>query len=294
METDIALIILLVAGGILLLLFAFSFRSKIKADEHELPELGDVEDVLTDDASSDTFSDVLTHPAAKEYNQQLHKINQVSVNKPTVEMEAPPQGFMLKPNPAQSNNAASKHRQDQHPQTRHNQEDMTTTKIHSNHKANLPLPRDSKLIIVQVQAKSGDHFSGYELLQVLLAANLRFGDMSIFHHFEKPNGEGKCLFSLAQSKEPGTFDLDAMGAVNCDGLTLFMQLKGSEHNHAALRLFLRTAERLAQELNADILDETRQRLSVERRHQFTQQVQAHIRSLNMVNLRAVRETIRVD
>lgn len=132
-----------------------------------------------------------------------------------------------------------------------------------------------KYIIINIFAKPGEKFVGYELLQTLLAAGLRFGEMSIFHRYIDVDGKTIKLFSLARATEPGIFDINNMGAVNCNGLSLFLQVsENPKLNVKAFDTMLATAELLAEELNGIILDEKRQPLTMSR-------IDAYRHSLNM-------------
>jgi len=108
---------------------------------------------------------------------------------------------------------------------------------------------NSEVIVIHVMPKNNKPFMGYELLQSLLALGFRFGDMSIFHRHEQISGQGKVLFSLAQATEPGTFDIDKISDCRCEGLTIFMQLIGPEHNLNALNLMISAAKQLAQDFD---------------------------------------------
>ena len=118
------------------------------------------------------------------------------------------------------------------------------------------------LRILYVMAKKGTFFSGYELLQILLSAGFRFGDKNIFHQYSEPNDQKGVLFSLASATEPGTFDIQNMGAVSCVGLTLFMQGSRSEDDDDARYDFmLQTARHLAEDLHAILLDSKKNLIS---------------------------------
>lgn len=104
---------------------------------------------------------------------------------------------------------------------------------------------------------------GDALLTKLIHYGFRFGDMDIFHRHEHPSGQGSVLFSLAQSQEPGTFDLDALKQTTVPGITLFL---GLPHPKAglALELMLATGRRLCQDFDGDMLDEQGHILTSER------------------------------
>ncbi|MEM1243448.1 MAG: cell division protein ZipA [Pseudomonadota bacterium] len=121
--------------------------------------------------------------------------------------------------------------------------------------------KPTAIIALNIFAKKDHTFMGYDLLQTLLAAGLRFGEMSIFHRYAELNQQTVKLFSLARATNPGVFDINNMGNVDCKGLILFMQLTDREFNHKAFKLMHATAQLLAEELNGELLDDQRQPLT---------------------------------
>lgn len=139
----------------------------------------------------------------------------------------------------------------------------------------------SDLISIFVVAQPGRKFIGYDLLQALLAAGFRYGEMSIFHRHQRANGEGAKLFSLASATEPGTFDMNRIGAFSSQGLCLFMQLKGPEHNLAALSLLLKTAEMIADDLQGVVLGADRMPLNDDMVGSYQRWVNQHLRDFEV-------------
>lgn len=119
---------------------------------------------------------------------------------------------------------------------------------------------DIRLINIYIAAKPGDAFIGYELLQTILSAGLRFGEMSIFHYYN-PDNSDETIFSLASAEEPGTFDLEKIGGFSCRGLCLFYQ--GREDDSERWDTMLNIAAQLAHELNAVVLDDSRNVINIE-------------------------------
>ena len=130
-----------------------------------------------------------------------------------------------------------------------------------------------KLIIINVFATENRSFVGYELLQALLSAGFRYGELRIFHRYENLNGKGNILFSVAQSTEPGVFDIQNMGAVYCKGLTLFMYADGSASDLTKFQLMLESAKQLAQDLEGELFDKDRYPLRETQVFQYQQMLQ---------------------
>jgi cell division protein ZipA len=129
--------------------------------------------------------------------------------------------------------------------------------------SSIPVKKDiSKPIILFLQAKANRKLAGYELLQTLLAAGLRFGEGQLFHRHYKPNGQGPIVCSLAAATATGVFDLQNMGDFSAKGLCLFMQPSGnSKIDTDHLTLMLDTAKQLSDGLDALLLDYQRQPLT---------------------------------
>ena len=94
-------------------------------------------------------------------------------------------------------------------------------------------------------------------MHILLACDLRFGDMNIFHRHEQSNGKGPVQFSMANSVEPGYFDLDAIDDFSTPGVCFFMSVPGPEDAIKAFECMVETAQCLVSNLNGEMLDESR-------------------------------------
>jgi len=114
----------------------------------------------------------------------------------------------------------------------------------------------SDVIVINVMAGTGDMIAGKRLLESLLACDLRFGEMDIFHRFSRDRKRGnRKLFSVANLVKPGTFDVDRMDEFSTPGISMFMPLPGPPDPQDAFRLMLDTARALAQELGAELYDD---------------------------------------
>ena len=107
-----------------------------------------------------------------------------------------------------------------------------------------------------VKAPRGVPFRGPILLGALAAAKLEFGDMQIFHRVEMVDGQEKILFSVANIREPGIFDLSAMEDFTSEGVVLFMQVPGTVDAVRAFDAMVESARTLADNLNTRVCDAT--------------------------------------
>ena len=121
----------------------------------------------------------------------------------------------------------------------------------------LPRDVDPEVFMLNVVARSPQGFRGEDILHILLACDLRFGDMNFFHRHEFEAGRGAIQFSVANMMQPGVFDIDNMSDFNTPGLVFFVTLPGPEDMMKAFDYMLETAQAVARNLGGDVLDESR-------------------------------------
>jgi cell division protein ZipA len=140
-----------------------------------------------------------------------------------------------------------------------------------NSRARAQQPVD-EVLILNLMAPAGDYFEGNDLLRVLLAEGLRFGDMNIFHYHAGAAGEGPVLFSLANMVKPGTFDLSHMEEFTSPGISLFLTLPVEGEAVKAFDLLLQTARRIAEQLGGELKDENRSVFTAQTAEHYRQRV----------------------
>ncbi|MEP1593385.1 MAG: cell division protein ZipA, partial [Halieaceae bacterium] len=121
----------------------------------------------------------------------------------------------------------------------------------------LPRDIDPEVFMLNVVSRDPTGFSGEDILHILLACDLRFGDMNFFHRHEFEAGRGAIQFSVANMMQPGVFDIDNMAQFNTPGLVFFLTLPGPEDMMKAFDYMLETAQAVARNLGGDVLDESR-------------------------------------
>jgi cell division protein ZipA len=112
-----------------------------------------------------------------------------------------------------------------------------------------------------VKAPRGVPFRGPILLGALADAKLEYGDMQIFHRIEMVNGQEKVLFSVANIREPGIFDLSAMENFTSEGIVLFVQVPGTADAVRAFDAMVESARILAASLDSRVCDATQSPLT---------------------------------
>jgi cell division protein ZipA len=134
------------------------------------------------------------------------------------------------------------------------------------------------IIAIHIAAREGP-MAGPAIARSCASVGLVAGDMSIFHRRDPAAGD-RVLFSLASMVEPGSFPVEDMAAFTTPGLTLFTQLPGPRDGLAIYDAMLATAERLAELLRGELLDE--------RHNKLTRQMREHTRALIQEHRHRVR------
>ncbi|HET8943137.1 MAG TPA: cell division protein ZipA [Rudaea sp.] len=127
-----------------------------------------------------------------------------------------------------------------------------------------PTQAIERIVTVFVAARAGDMIHGTDLVVAAEKAGLVFGDKAIFHRLVSAKAQEGPIFSMANMVKPGSFDMRHIDALQTPGVSLFMTLPGPIPALDAWDAMLPTAERLAELLDAIVLDEERNGLGRQR------------------------------
>ena len=136
----------------------------------------------------------------------------------------------------------------------------------------LPRGANTHVFILYVVAQAEEGFSGTDILETLLACDLRFGDMDFFHRHERASGRGPIEFSVANMMKPGVFDIDNMEPLQTRGLMFFVTLPGPADMLKAFDYMYETVKVVAKQLGGDIQDETRSVITRQSLEHMRQQI----------------------
>lgn len=115
-------------------------------------------------------------------------------------------------------------------------------------------PRPEKIIAFYIAEREGTYILGPQLHAALNHQGLKFGERRIYHRLH----DGQPVFSVASLLKPGELDPEQAAGFSTPGLSVFMVLPGPQAPAAAFDDMLSTAQALAGELNAALLDAERQ------------------------------------
>ena len=121
-----------------------------------------------------------------------------------------------------------------------------------------------RIVTLFVATRSGEMLAGSDVVVAAEKAGLQFGDMGIFHRMASGKASESPVFSMANMVKPGSFDMSKLDALETPGVTLFMTLPGPLAALDAWEMLLPTAQRLAELLDATVLDEERNALGRQR------------------------------
>ena len=131
-------------------------------------------------------------------------------------------------------------------------------------------------VLVLNITSDGDAFQGLELYHAMIASGLRFGDMNIFH---SSNQQGQIQFSLVNSVQPGTFDLESINQFSTPGVSMFMQLPCDVDAITAFEQMKNVAHFLAKELNGQVRDDSQTRLTEQATEHYRDRIRQFQRTL---------------
>ncbi|MEE4296705.1 MAG: cell division protein ZipA [Wenzhouxiangella sp.] len=117
------------------------------------------------------------------------------------------------------------------------------------------LRQPDKIVSLFVRRKEERRINGSELLDAAVKAGLSFGEMNIFHRIHE--GDERPVFSMANLTPPGHFDASAWNVFDTPGVALFVTLPAPVSALDAWDAMLATGRRIAELLNAELLDDTK-------------------------------------
>lgn len=138
------------------------------------------------------------------------------------------------------------------------------------------LPAAPDLVVaLNVIADDDNEFNGPVLFQQIVAMNLKFSDMGIFHRYEQIQGHSQIQFSLANAIKPGTFDVNNIASFYTPGVCLFLTVPGPSNPLESFDYMLEAAQSIARAFKGTVLDGQRNLLSASKIKEYRQQLQKY-------------------
>jgi cell division protein ZipA len=145
-----------------------------------------------------------------------------------------------------------------------------------------------KIVSVFLVARAGQTLNGPDLVVAAEKAGLVYGHMNIFHRLVDNHPELGPVFSVANLVKPGSFDLRAIKELQTPGVNFFITLPGPMSALDAWDTLLPTAQRMAELLDAVLLDEQRNALGRQRIANIRDELRAYDRAREKQQIRPGR------
>ncbi len=121
-----------------------------------------------------------------------------------------------------------------------------------------------KIITLYVAARAGQILQGPDIVVAAEKAGLSFGYMNIFHRLVEGRPDIGPVFSVANIKKPGSFEMTEIQAMQTPAIAFFLTLPAPIAALDAWEKMLPTAQRMAELLDGVVLDESRNALGRQR------------------------------
>ncbi|MBG0758178.1 cell division protein ZipA [Vibrio cidicii] len=131
---------------------------------------------------------------------------------------------------------------------------------------------EMEVIVLNVHCAGEDPFVGTRLFDSMQQNGLIYGEMDIFHRHADLSGNGKVLFSVANMMHPGTLKHDDPATFTTKGISFFMTLPCYGDAEQNFKLMLKTAQQIADDLGANVLDDRRNLITPDRLAAYRRQI----------------------
>jgi cell division protein ZipA len=134
-----------------------------------------------------------------------------------------------------------------------------------------------KIVTVYLAARSGSMLGGSDIVVAAEKAGLVYGYMGVFHRLVERRPEQGPVFSMANIKSPGSFDMGAMQSLETPAVAFFLTLPAPVPALEAWDTMLPTVQRMAELLDGVVLDDQRNALGRQRIAHIRDELRAYDR-----------------
>lgn len=145
-----------------------------------------------------------------------------------------------------------------------------------------------KVVSLLLAARAGQTLQGPDLVVAAEKAGLIYGHRNIFHRMVDKNHEQGPMFSVANLVQPGIFDLRTIKELKTPGIHFFITLPGPTSALDAWDAMLPTAQRMAELLDAVVLDDQRNALGRQRISHIREELRTYDRQREKLNIKPGR------
>ncbi len=142
-----------------------------------------------------------------------------------------------------------------------------------------------RIVTLYLAARAGEVLHGTDIVVACEKAGLSYGHMGIFHRLDDNHPERGPIFSLANLVKPGSFDMSRLNEIRTPGVSLFMTLPGPLPALDGWETLLPAAQRMAELLDAVLLDEERNALGRQRIAHLREEMRNYDRKREAQNVR---------
>ncbi|NVC63742.1 cell division protein ZipA [Vibrio sp. 05-20-BW147] len=129
-----------------------------------------------------------------------------------------------------------------------------------------------QVIVLNVHCAGESPFVGTKLFDSIQQNGLVYGEMDIFHRHLDMSGTGKVLFSVANMMHPGTLKHNDPADFTTKGISFFMTLPCYGEADQNFNLMLKTAQKIADDLGGNVLDDKRNLMTPDRLAGYRRQI----------------------
>jgi len=121
-----------------------------------------------------------------------------------------------------------------------------------------------KIVTLYIAAKAGQVLRGPDIVVAAEKAGLTYGHMNVFHRLVESHPERGPIFSVANIRKPGSFEMGEIQSLETPAIAFFLTLPAPVSALDAWDAMLPAAQRMAELLDGVVLDEQRNALGRQR------------------------------
>ncbi len=121
-----------------------------------------------------------------------------------------------------------------------------------------------RIVTLYIAARAGQVLRGPDIVVAAEKAGLTYGHMNVFHRLVESHPERGPIFSVANIRKPGSFEMSEIQSLETPAIAFFLTLPAPVSALDAWDAMLPAAQRMAELLDGVVLDEQRNALGRQR------------------------------